>query len=131
MSEAGDSRVKAQTLSQDVFDILRADGVEVRVDSAFGDDDDRRALSDVAMLTRKTRRLDLGCEDITLGAHTLNTLAHVILPRIHNWWPFGDEYEVCPRTYASHECKPTAVASHDLHDESARVREGSRVNIVN
>ena len=56
MSEAGDSRVKAQTLSQDVFDILRADGVEVRVDSAFGDDDDRRALSDVAMLMRKAGR---------------------------------------------------------------------------
>ena len=50
MSEGSYTRVEAQALREDVFDVLGADRFERRVVRALRDDDDRLALAHVAVL---------------------------------------------------------------------------------
>ena len=50
VSERGDPRVQSETLSEDVFDVIGADRLQIGIVGAFGHDDDRFALSDFAVL---------------------------------------------------------------------------------
>lgn len=61
----------------------------------------------------------------------MNFLTHLILPRISDRRSLGNENEICARRYASHQSEPTAVASHDLHNESSRMGERGRVDVIN
>lgn len=50
VSERRDTRVEPQTLAKDIFDVLCADRLEVRIVSTFSDDDDRFAFADFTVL---------------------------------------------------------------------------------
>lgn len=50
VAQSGHSSVETQTIGQHVFNELRADGLELRVVGAFGNNDDGLALPNVPML---------------------------------------------------------------------------------
>ena len=52
VSEGGDPGIQAEPVDEDVLDVFTLDRVEVLVESALGDDDDRLSLSDLTVLRR-------------------------------------------------------------------------------
>lgn len=53
MSERGNPRVKPEALSEDVFDVIGVNWLEIGVMSTFCDDDDCFTLPDFTVLHRK------------------------------------------------------------------------------
>lgn len=50
VSEGGDTRVQPEAFSENVFDVIGTDGLEIGILSAFGDDDNCFALPDLTGL---------------------------------------------------------------------------------
>ena len=50
MSERGDTRVEPKAFSENVFDVIGTNGLEIGIVSAFGDDDDGFTFPDLTVL---------------------------------------------------------------------------------
>ena len=50
VSERGDTRVEPKAFSENVFDVIGTNGLEIGIVSAFGDDDDGFTFPDLTVL---------------------------------------------------------------------------------
>lgn len=56
MTECSDASVKAESLGQDIFDLLRGDRLQIAIVCALSDDDNRLALAFFAVLRGSAAR---------------------------------------------------------------------------
>jgi len=96
MAKGCDTGVKAETIGEDVLNIIGTDGLEIGIMCAFCYYHYGLAFSDLTVLDW-ARSGVWGRVNHTQGAYPLNNFTHLVLPRICRWWAFGDEDKICAR----------------------------------
>jgi len=78
MSERGDTRVELEAFSQNVFDVIGTNWLEIGIMSAFGDDDDRFTLPNLTVLEKQCVRW--WTMDGRPDTYAFDRLTHVVFP---------------------------------------------------
>jgi hypothetical protein len=126
VTESGDTGVETKAVGENVLDLVGSDGVEEAVVSSLSDDDDRLTLALVTVLSEEKRELRTDKEKggERRETNTLENAAHRSLPVLSRRRALRDEHVVGAGRNGGHEGEPTAVTTHDLDNERARVGRG-------